>query len=295
MLSAVFFIVNARIGSEKTARLTRAILEDFTDIRHEIHMTEYGGHALALAQKAVEEKSSLVVAVGGDGTVNEVLQAVAQSGVPLAIVPTGSGNGLARHCGIPLDIGEAVKLIRSGVTRAIDLGKANDTFFISNAGVGFDAWVCQRIRQTKSRGLAMYIRHVVVNFFSYRPTLYTITADDKTFEEKAYFLNVANGKEFGYGFEISPEASLEDGLLDMVLVKKINLLNGARFVWDGWRKKLNRNPDCLHLRARHFEFRAAGMSCYQTDGDAHDCHDSCRIELYPKALQLLIPVNSPTL
>jgi len=295
MLSSVFFIVNSRIGPIKSAQFTRAILEHFTDIKHEIHLTEYGGHALELAQRAIREKSSLVVAVGGDGTVNEVLQAVATSGLPMAIVPTGSGNGLARHCGIPLQIHAAVKLIRSGVVRAIDLGKANDQFFISNAGVGFDAWVCQRIRQTKSRGLAMYIRHVVVNYFTYKPVLYTITADGKTFEEKAYFLNVANGKEFGYGFEISPEASLEDGLLDMVLVKRINFFNGTRFVWDGWRKRLNRNPDCIHLRAKSFEFSAPSMSCYQTDGDAHDCERSCRIDIFPKALHLLIPVNSPTL
>ena len=295
MLSSVFFIVNARIGAEKTARFTRAILEHFTDIKHEIHLTEYGGHALHLAQRAVAEESSLVVAVGGDGTVNEVLQAVAESGVPMAIVPTGSGNGLARHCGIPLDIGQAVKLIRSGVTRAIDLGKANEHYFISNAGVGFDAWVCQRIRQTKSRGLTMYIRHVVANFFTYKAATYSITADGKTFVEKAYFLNVANGKEFGYGFEISPEASLEDGLLDMVLVKKINLLNGARFVWDGWRKKLHRNPHCLHIRAKRFEFRAPGLTYFQTDGDAHDCEGICRIDMYPRAIHLLIPENSPTL
>ena len=142
MHSSIFFIVNARIGNRKIAQLTRALLLHMTVYKHEVHITQYGGHALELAKQAVDSNASLIVAVGGDGTVNEVLQAIVYSKIPLAIVPTGSGNGLARHCNIPLNIEQAVQLISTGHVLPIDIGKANDRFFISNAGVGFDAWVC---------------------------------------------------------------------------------------------------------------------------------------------------------
>lgn len=291
MLSSVFFIVNTRIGDRKIAELTKALLKYIVGIKHEVHQTEYSGHALELAKQAVANKSSLIVAVGGDGTVNEVLQAVVHSDIPLAIVPTGSGNGLARHCGIPIEIDKAVELIVQGHLKSIDIGKANDTYFISNAGVGFDAYVCNQIKQTNSRGLKMYIREVIKNYFTYKADTYHIQADQVTLNEGAYFLNVANGKEFGYGFQIAPDASIQDGMLDMILVKKINIFNGAKFVWDGWNKNLMNNAHCIYLKANKIIIKSKNMHYYQTDGDAHECNGICTIELCKNAIQLLVPTS----
>lgn len=289
MSRVVHFIVNARIGAKKTAALTRALLMHFADVPHRVLSTEYGGHALVLAREAVEQEATAVAAVGGDGTVNEVLQALAGKGIPMGIVPTGSGNGLARHAGIPLDIEQAVALIRHGEPHTIDLGLANERYFISNAGAGFDAWVCRQIRDSKLRGLPMYVRHVAFRFFRYKPLRFRITADGQTFEETAWFANVANGREFGYGFTISPKASLDDGSLDLVLVRDINVLKGLRFVMDGWRGTLDRNTNCLHLRGKDFTISSEGLDTFQTDGDAHDCQGSCHIRIVPSALALIMP------
>jgi YegS/Rv2252/BmrU family lipid kinase len=291
MHSSIFFIVNARIGNRKIAQLTRALLLHMTVYKHEVHITQYGGHALELAKQAVDSNASLIVAVGGDGTVNEVLQAIVYSKIPLAIVPTGSGNGLARHCNIPLNIEQAVKLISTGHVLPIDIGKANDRFFISNAGVGFDAWVCHQIKQTTQRGLKMYVKEVIRNYFSYKSDTYTIQADDKTITEKAYFLNIANGKEFGYGFQIAPDASLQDGMLDMILVKKITPISGIQFVWDGWNKKISNNKDCIHLRAKRFILQGPQLNYFQTDGDAHTCNGTCVIEICKDGVHLLVPTS----
>ena len=292
MLSSIFFIVNTRIGSEKIAAFTKALLNHLVGYTHEVHMTEYGGHALKLAEQALAQKSSLVVAVGGDGTVNEVLQAMVYSGIPMAIVPTGSGNGLARHCGIPIDIDKAMQMIVRSAIEKIDIGKANETYFISNAGVGYDAWICHRIKESKHRGLKMYVREVVKNYFAYSRDTYKIIADGVEMTHKAFFLNVANGKEFGYGFQIAPDASLQDGLLDLILVKKINVFNGLRFVWDGWNKKLHLNNDCIHLKAKRIEIESVNeLKYYQTDGDGHECNGKCVFEIYPKSLYLLVPSN----
>ncbi len=289
MLSSVFFIVNSRIGDRRIAEFTRAMLKHIVGIKHEVHLTEYGGHALELARFAVVNKCSLIVAVGGDGTINEVLQAVVHSSIPLAIIPTGSGNGLARHCGIPIRIDKAVELIIQGHLKVIDIGKANETYFISNAGVGFDAYICNQIKQTNSRGLKMYIREVVKNYFTYQANIYSIRADEQILNERAYFLNIANGKEFGYGFQIAPDASLQDGMLDMILVKKINLFNGAKFVWDGWHKNLVNNKDCIYIKANKIVIEADNLKFYQTDGDAHECKGLCTIEICKGAIQLLVP------
>ncbi len=289
MNKAVCFIVNVRIGEHKIRLLNESIAHHMKDLKHEMHITAYGGHAKKLATEALAAGFKTIVAVGGDGTVNEIVQILATTDAVLGVVPTGSGNGLARHCSIPLDIPDAVALISKGNAMHIDLGRANGIFFISNAGVGFDAVVCNSIKQTKSRGLKMYITEVIRHYFSYQPDTYTIETENETFTEKAFFLNVANGKEFGYGFEIAPEATLQDGLLDMILVKKINALNGFRFILDGWRKKLNTNKNCIYIRAKKVHITGSQLQYFQTDGDAHDCNGRCEIEVLPDALKLIVP------
>lgn len=181
------FIANARIGENKLHQLRSSIEHRFSPQQFVLHITQYGGHARVLAKEAVANKIKTIIAVGGDGTVNEVMQEVVHTDSVLGIIPTGSGNGLARHCSIPLKIDDAVKLITSGKVLKIDTGKANAIYFISNAGVGFDAWVCHKIKETKSRGLKMYIKKVVQSYFGYQSATYQIIADGKSFTQKAFF------------------------------------------------------------------------------------------------------------
>ena len=290
-----FFIVNSRIGKEKIGQLEAAVKRYFNAEQTTVRYTEYGGHATVLAREALLIPDTLVIAVGGDGTVNEVVQVMAQSGRPMAIVPTGSGNGLARHCSIPIQISDAVKLAAEGRVAEIDLGKANEKYFISNAGVGFDAVVCNSIRETKSRGLKMYVLQVIRHYFTYERDEYIISTDDRTFTQKAFFLNVANGREFGYGFQISPAASLQDGLLDVVVTKSIHALNGLIFVIDGWRKRLHKNTNCIHFTARRIRIQGKHLHYFQTDGDAHSCEGICDISILPGALKLIVPISVTSL
>lgn len=257
---------------------------------YEIHETQYAGHSVELAQQAIRAGYRILVAAGGDGTVNEVMQVLVHSSSSLAIIPGGSGNGLARHCGIPLDVKSAIELIVHGNTVQLDTGSVNGRYFISNAGVGFDAVVCHAIRQTKSRGLAMYIRMVIKHFFTYRPRQYQIKTESLQIESPAYFLNAANGKQFGYGFEIASGASLTDGLLDLVIVKKMSLMKGVSLVWHGWRKTLHRDANCVFIKAKHIEVSSQALKYFQTDGDAFPCEGQCIFEVHPLSLQLIVPV-----
>ncbi len=288
-MKKITFIINSRIGQKKIDAIHAAISTYLQTYIVEKHYTQYSGHAITLAQQAINNHTDILVAVGGDGTVNEILQVLMHTNTALAIIPTGSGNGLARHCSIPLPIELAIQNIVLGKIEKIDIGKANDTYFISNAGVGFDAYVCNYIKQSKARGLKMYARFVLQKYFGYKPLTYTIHTDQGSFIQKAFFLNVANGREFGYGFEIAPGASLQDNLLDVILVKKINPWNGFGFVWDGWHKKITSNKEVIHIRTRKIEIQAEGMHCYQTDGDAQVCANSCTMEVLPKALQIIVP------
>jgi diacylglycerol kinase (ATP) len=292
MNSSYFFIVNTRIGTNKISAAELAIEKYFGTDKYVIEKTNYGGHATQLAKDAVSNNYSHVVAIGGDGTVNEVVQVLAQSNCILGIVPCGSGNGLARHAQIPLNIDAAVKNCKDGKAELIDLGKANNVFFISNAGVGIDALVCNDIKTSKYRGLKMYAFQVSKRYFSYKPDQYAIQIDEqKAFEQQGFFLNVANGKEFGYGFQIAPEAGLQDGILDIIIVNSMNIGKGIKFVWDGWRKQLIYNKNCSYFKGKKITVRGKNLNFFQTDGDAHACNGECIFEVKEKALHLMVPVH----
>lgn len=286
-----FVIINSRMGQSRVHEIRAACQKLFVSGTYAVHETQYAGHSTVLAQEAVQNGYPVVVAAGGDGTVNEVMQVLVGSSCAMAIIPGGSGNGLARHCSIPLNAEKAVALIVEGHSVQLDTGSVNGRYFISNAGVGFDAIVCQAIRQTKSRGLAMYIRMVAKHFFTYRPQQYQIKTESLQIASPAYFLNAANGKQFGYGFEIASDASLTDGLLDLVIVKKMSFVKGVSLVWHGWRKTLHRDSNCVFLKARYIEISSPSMRYFQTDGDAFACEGQCIFRVHPLSLQLIVPIS----
>lgn len=290
-----FVIMNSRMGERKMAQIQEAFKIYFLEDEYEIHHTEYGGHAIVLARKALASSAKVVVAAGGDGTVNEILQILTHQPISMAILPCGSGNGLARHCGIPLKLNEAIAALKKSTPRHLDVGSLNGRYFISNAGVGFDAIVCNTIRESKSRGLAMYVRNVIRQYFHYRPGSYQIKTDQHELNTPAYFLSAANGKEFGYGFEIASGASLQDGLLDLVIVKEMSFFKGLKLVIDGWRKMLESNSNCVFIKAAEIEIFSSDMHYFQTDGDAHSCEGYCHLKLHPLSLQLLIPDGAKNL
>lgn len=285
------FIVNSRIGKKKMIAFRRSLSIHFGDKLHMVKMTAYAGHAPLLAEEAIRQGATRIVAVGGDGTVNEIVQVLGNTEIALGIVPLGSGNGLARHCRIPLQIDAAVALLVDAKVVTIDLGKANDYYFVSNTGVGFDALVCRKIKETNRRGLMMYVRYVFKQFFSYKSNFYDINIDGHEIRKKAYFLNVANGKEFGYGFKISPNASIQDQLLNLIVVEEISIFNAVAFVIDGWKGSLYRNKYVYHTIAKRIQIKSPNKMELQTDGDARDCGVFCHIFVCPNALKLLVPPN----
>jgi YegS/Rv2252/BmrU family lipid kinase len=205
---------------------------------HEVHVTERGGHAYELAQSAIARGASLVVAWGGDGTMNEVGRAVAFSNATLGLIPAGSGNGLARELGVPMHPERALTTALHADPRAIDVGEINGRFFFNAAGVGFDAhvtWLFNN-RPRGRRGMLPYVTIAARELFAYRPPEYTVTIDGETLRSPALLIAVANSRQYGNGALIAPDARLDDGQLDVVLIRgrsPLATLWGARRLFRG--------------------------------------------------------------
>lgn len=288
-MAGIVFIVNSRSIGANQSRFTRALLTHIADKRHEVHYTEYAGHAEELARDAVQKKAEAIVAVGGDGTVNEILQAIGLSGIPLGIIPMGSGNGLARHAGIPLHIEQAIGLLVNGEIQAVDIAQANEFYFASNCGFGFDAFITQQIKHKAQRGLPMYIQACLKGFFNYPVNTFHIEINGETITREAFLLNVANGREFGYGFTIAPQAGMQDGMLDVLLVKPFPWYKAIGLMKDAWLKHWDRNKLCEHIRAASIRVRSANGLALQTDGDYRNSPTECTIFVHPNALNLVVP------
>jgi YegS/Rv2252/BmrU family lipid kinase len=215
------FIVNPVSGTGKQKNIEKTITE--AAVRHQanvqVEFTQRAGHAHELAKKYAAEQAYAVIAVGGDGSVNEVGKALAHTSTVLGIVPMGSGNGLARHLKIPLPPARAVEHVFTGKVRIMDIGRLENHVFLSTAGFGFDAHVAHLFAQQKKRGFGTYVKTVRKQMFSYDPFEFTVKGGGKILTDKAFMLSVANIPQFGNNFTINPLATENDGLLNATVIK----------------------------------------------------------------------------
>lgn len=188
---------------------------------YSISWTEYGGHAKELAREAIASGVDVIVAVGGDGTINEIGTAMLGAEQTFAIVPCGSGNGLARHLHIPLKAEKVItEVINKGVKSKIDTASINGVPFISIGGVGFDAIIADYFAKDPNRGLKTYVKLVTERYFKFQPEKYHLILDDDTeIDCEPLFISFANSNQFGNNAVVSPHASLNDGLLDVCVFK----------------------------------------------------------------------------
>ena len=188
----------------------------------DVSVTEQPGHARALAKAARENGARLIVAWGGDGTVNEVASEVAFTDVPIAIVPSGSGNGLARELGIAVDPGQALAAAMRARPRAIDVGEIDGRLFVNIAGLGLDAYIASQFNASgrRRRGLTGYVACTARALLQYVPDLYEITTSGARFTTRALLVTLANSAQFGNGVRIAPAAKVDDGALDLVVVEE---------------------------------------------------------------------------
>jgi YegS/Rv2252/BmrU family lipid kinase len=244
--------------------------------------------AMRLASEAVQQKFDIVVAVGGDGTVNEVVQGMGNDPLILGIIPTGSGNGLARHLGIPLDPDKALRQLNKMNLRTIDMASINGYPFVSIAGLGFDARVANKYSKLKIRGFYGYARVVAREFFRYREREYVLTMNGGKMTRKALLLSIANSNQFGYNTVISPSAAADDGLLDVVIVRKFPLGELPRMISLLFTEKIDQSPYIeIHKTREIFITRKRGKRV-NIDGEAIRMGREIFVRIEPAALKVIV-------
>lgn len=221
-------VVNPFSGVGRQKRIETLLLENLNQdlYDYEVRYTEYIHHGTAIAKEAAEKGFDVVTAVGGDGSVNDVVQGLKDSPVILGIVPCGSGNGLARCMHIPLKPALAIRALNHQKVSAIDTIILNDKYIIASiAGVGFDAFIARLMKSAKVRGLPAYVNLIMREYQSYKSKDYTLYIDgsEVPIERNAWFIAFANSNQFGYNVAIAPRAKLDDGFIDIAIVHKIPL------------------------------------------------------------------------
>ncbi|MGA7615232.1 MAG: diacylglycerol kinase family protein [Thermoanaerobaculia bacterium] len=234
----------------------------------------------------------VVVAIGGDGTVNEIGRRLIGSRMALGVIPTGSGNGFARHLGIPLDPAAALLALARGRVESIDTAAANGRPFLMIAGVGFDALVAHRFAARGSRGLQTYLREGLTSYFTYRPEEYRITIDGRTRVEEAFVVAIANSSQYGNQARIAPLASLQDGLLDIALVRHIPLLSMPSFLWDLFNGSLRPSAHLELLHGKEIVVERAAEGAAHLDGEAVSLPARVTFSLRPGSLRAVVPAST---
>lgn len=221
----IHFIVNPIAGSGHHSFYKQFLRSYFEEDKYtiSIKLTDFKGHAIELTKESILQKANVIVACGGDGTINEVASTLVDTNIPLGIVPIGSGNGLASNLSIPINIKKALSVIKKNQCINIDVGCVNQRYFFSNTGFGFDASVIENYEASNKRTLLSYIKASLKSFreFSNRETI-VISIDDKTEVVNPFLIFVSNSNVMGYSISLTPKASLKDGLLDVIIVPKIN-------------------------------------------------------------------------
>lgn len=259
-------------------------------IEVDIEATGGPGDAHRLAAEAVQRGVGLVIAWGGDGTINEVGSALLSTNVPLGIVPAGSGNGLARDLGLPLDPVQALIVAAGPVERRIDAGAFNDHVFFNVAGVGLDARIAELFatRGADRRGFNAYFRITARELWHYRAREYALTIDAEQFMRPALMITVANSRQFGSGAQIAPRAHLDDGELDLVIVERQSLARVALRIPALFRGTLAEGPGLMMRRVRTGEISAEGGLSFHVDGEPRRTNGSVHITTRPAALTVRV-------
>jgi diacylglycerol kinase (ATP) len=289
----VLFVVNPASGpkSDSVEEFAASVFKhlDTNLFDYQITVTESEKHASDLSRKAVEEDTDIVVAVGGDGTVNEVARELIGSHTALGIIPAGSGNGLAHHLNIPFNPADAILLINKGRILLMDTVSVNDVPYLSIAGIGFDALVADKFAGNLTRGLMAYLNIVSTEYYAYQPLEYKLTIDGNKNTYKALFISFANSDQFGYNTTIAPAARVDDGLMDVCIVKKVPLFTIPFVAPLLFVRQVHRTPFVDIIQAKEVVVHTKKELMVNVDGEPVQMKGPLKFSLIPHSLKVVIP------
>lgn len=293
-MKRVLAIINPKSGTGSKGSIVQKLVEAFSGSDYTLYIayTKYAGHAYELAQQAVKDRYERVVAVGGDGTVNEIAQGLIHTEVSLAIIPTGSGNGLARALDLPMDSGDAAVIAANGEVEIIDCCRANGRPFFCTCGMGFDAEVSAAFAEAPFRGFLSYAKTSIEHYIKYKPAVYRVEIEGKEpIESEAFVVAAANASQYGNNAHIAPRASMQDGLVDIVILQPFKVTELPNITFQLFSKKLEDN-----IRQQSYQTARATLIRKQAgvvhlDGEPMEMPERIEIEVVPSSIRVVRPTE----
>ena len=244
-----------------------------------------------IVDRAESGEFDVLYAVGGDGTVHETAKHLIGRAPALGILPIGSGNGFARHIGLPLDAADAIRACAAGTIVEIDTAEVNGTPFLGVMGVGFDALVAERFASSTVRGLGTYLTEGIAAFTNYRSETYEVVTAGVQKKARAFVIAIANSGQYGNNARIAPLASLRDGLLDLVIIEDASLLRALLLLPPLFRGTLHRASGVTSLQTPEVTIRRAAGGAAHLDGEPYTLPAELQIRVVPRSLRLLVPAG----
>ena len=285
----IVFVVNPISGTQGKKAILKWIDErlDRSIYDYSIVKTEYAGHASQIAAAAVQDKVDIVVAIGGDGTINEIARSLVHTETALGIIPCGSGNGLARHLRIPMEPKAAIDILNQDNRLCIDYGKINNIPFFCTCGVGFDAFVSLKFADSGKRGLLTYLENTLHESLTYQPETYEIENEEGTVRYKAWMIACGNASQYGNNAYIAPQASLTDGLMDVTIMEPFTVLDVPSLSFQLFNKTIDQNSRVKTMRAKKIKIHRQKDGVMHFDGDPLMAGKELEVEIIPSGLYVM--------
>ncbi|MBC7693858.1 MAG: diacylglycerol kinase family lipid kinase [Burkholderiales bacterium] len=288
MTQKIAFVINPNAGVKKKIDIIEFIKTKFSKhIQYDLIVWKNKDDFESVKQDILSGNYSIVVACGGDGTVNQVASVIVHTNMALGILPLGSGNGLARSNGIPLNLEKALQVIEKENIRQIDGATINSHPFFCTAGVGFDALIATEFAASTKRGFITYFKTTLKEFFNYTPQQYKITVDGKSIETKAFLITIANAGQWGNDVYIAPEAKLNDGILNVSILKPFSLMAIPMIGIKLFSKKIHTSTLLQSEKGKEIDVEFKGQLPVHYDGEPMMVSENISVSVMPLALKMV--------
>ena len=289
-MKKIRFIINPKSGTADKHQFVEWINStiDKNIFDSEVIFTKAPGHATELAREAATAFYDIVVSVGGDGSANETGAGLVGTKTALGIIPTGSGNGMARHLKIPIDFKKSVLLLNSGKPELVDTLKINDRFCLGTFGIGFDAHIAHLFAKAGTRGYSTYVKLVLAEFSKFKPINFKIFADKKEYHISCFLLTFANSSQFGNNAVIAPFADVEDGIIDISIVRKFPVFAAPHLIYRMMNNTIHNSKFFDRLNAKEILVRNEGKINGHIDGEPVQLDGDIAIKMNPLSLNIIV-------
>ena len=289
----ILVIINPISGAAHRDYMPEIVNRNLDSERFDVYVrfTQGPGHATEMAKKAIEHQFDGVIAIGGDGTINETASALINSPTALGIVPCGSGNGLARHLGIPLIPERALKIINDWHTDSLDYCTVNDIPFFCTCGVGFDATVSEKFAAAKRRGPISYAKNAIIEYLNYRSQEYIIKTHDSDIAVKAFVIACGNASQYGNNAYIAPRASMQDGLIDVTIIRPFNPIETPIIGIQLFTRQIDKNTNIQSFRTQELTISRPKAAIMHVDGEPLMMEADLHIKCHPSGINIITPAK----